>query len=443
MNKRIACYGFVKKGGGSITGAHFLILEELLKRGYEIDFYGVKNFNYPSELQKYEKFRLLDAPQPITKAFLRRLFLKYLPKRLQSNIESILNITLFKRFCSNLLKQSIISNHLVNRYDLFLYLGYYSEFQIDDIPIISWIQGPPQTQWKYIQRLRKNIISLCGFFIYFQINIFYILKARESRSKIYFSDVLICGSQWSKDCLIEYGLKPNNIKVLPYPLDNVFFELKSNSYYTEQRRNNNKVFLWLGRSEPRKRLDLLLEAYALLLQERQDIQLKIFGGFSWASGYKKLIDNFEFPEYLEYKPYIDKDQVPELMAKCDILIQPSEGENFGSSVAEALSCGLPVIIGPTNGTKDFISPSSFVFKDYTLESLKITMLRAIEAIDQEPEKLALDSRKTADKNFKVSGIVDSLENIFQETIKSYQLSSTKTTKTSHYNSTKTQNLSIF
>ena len=180
-------------------------------------------------------------------------------------------------------------------------------------------------------------------------------------------DIIICGSQWSKyrfkDRLIKYGLKSKTVKVLPYPIDINYF--KSNSFHSNKKRSESKLFLWLGRSEPRKRLDLLLDAYALLLQERQDVRLKIIGGFAWAPGYKKLIDNFEFPEYLEYQPSIDRAKVPELMAQCDVLIQPSEGENFGLSVAEALCCGLPVIVGPTNGTKDFISSSSFVFEDYT------------------------------------------------------------------------------
>ncbi len=135
-----------------------------------------------------------------------------------------------------------------------------------------------------------------------------------------------------------------------------------------KKQTDTKVFLWLGRSEPRKRLDLLLEAYGLLLQGRQDVRLKIIGGFVWASGYKQLIDRFEYPEYLKYQPSIDRAKVPELMAQCDMLIQPSEGENFGFSVAEALCCGLPVIVGPTNGTKDFISwlPDTSASKPYAV-----------------------------------------------------------------------------
>lgn len=412
-NLRIACYGFVRKEGGSIQGGHFLILEELLKRGIEIDFYGKKNFSYPQELCKYQNFNLFDVKKPLINAFL-----KPLPNSPFKTIIMVMVKNLFSTRQSNfqLMRQEILENHQLNKYDLWLFLGYYSPFKFEDIPTISWVQGPPpQVQWSLIQKLRKKFISLCGIFLYLKVKIAYTLKINSAKPAIDYSDFLICGSQWSKARLIEYGVRPETLKTLPYPIDIELFNL--NSSRSNKKPTEDKVFLWLGRSEPRKRLDLLLEAYALLLQERQDVQLKIFGGFAWAPGYKKLIDRFEFPEYLEYQPYIDKAQVPELMAKCDVLIQPSEGENFGSSVAEAMGCGLPVIVGSTNGTKDFISDSSFVFEEYTPEFLKKTMLQAIEAIEQEREKLALDARKTAEKNFAVARVVDGLEAIVAESIK--------------------------
>ena len=403
MNKnlRIACYGLVKKNGGSGSGGQFFILEELLKRGVEIDFYGRKDYIYPQELLEYNNFKLFHV---------RRTLLSYLADL----IPGANNLVLVRSLQAQWLKQKVFYNHQYENYNLLFILEQPSQFKIDSIPSISWIQGSPQSSWYFILKLRKQIISLCGLDLYLKLKFFYALKARLAKYEIPFSDFIICASQWTKEQLIEYGLKPKSIKVLPYPIDVNFFKL--NSARPNKTRSDSKVFLWLGRSEPRKRLDLLLEAYGQLLQERQDVQLKIIGGFAWAPGYKKLIDRFELPEYLEYQPSIDKAKVPELMAQCDLLIQPSEGENFGSSVAEALCCGLPVIVGPTNGTKDFISSSSFVFEEYTPESLKKTMFEAIEAIEQKREKLALDARANAEKNFNISNIVDSLESIFQESI---------------------------
>ncbi len=408
---RIACYGIVNKNSGSVAGAGFLILEELLERGFQIDFYGFKDYIYPQELLKYKNFHYIAVPR---KSPLVRSFLRTLPKQLKKAVHPLAYSLFFNRSNKKAVRETILDNYQTRKYSLLLVLGLYSPLRVEDIPVISWVQGPPKTEWYFIHKHRKTLISLCGIGLYIKLRIFYVFKAIWARSETRNSDILICGSQWSKEQLVIYGVKPEAIKVLPYPIDTSLFKL--NDFPKDKKEDDSKVFLWLGRIDLRKRLDLLLEAYRLVLQERQDVKLKIFGGFSYAKDLKKLIDRFEFPEYLEYQPSIDRSQVPELMAQCDILIQPSEGENFGSSVVEALCCGLPVIVGPTNGTKDYISPSSWVFEHYEPQSLKNAMLQAIEAIEQDREKLALEARQTAEENFSVSRVVDRLEDIFQETL---------------------------
>lgn len=425
MNKtlRIACYGRVDKNSTSGIAAQFVILEELLKRGYEIDYYGEKDYMNPQELLKYNNFRHVTV-------FLKPSIVKYL-KSFISNSTILekqflppLNALFFSRVYAKAVQDSIIFNHEQKKYNLLFFPELYSPFNINEIPVVNWTPDLTNTEWYFIQKQWKNVISLCGIILYFKKKVFCSLKNNQRRSDLKKnSDFLICGSQWSKaQHIAALNFNSNMIKSLPYPIDtNVF---KSYKTHIKARRNEQKIFLWLGRIEPRKRLDLLLDAYKLILQERQDVQLKIVGSVkSEFAGYKKLLDSYEYRHLIDYQPSIDRSKIPELMAQCDVLVQPSEGENFGTSVAEALCCGLPVIVGSTNGTKDFISPSSFIFENYTPESLKKTMLQAIEAIDQEREKLAMDARETAEKNFSVHRVVDSLEDIFQEALNIYQSTS--------------------
>lgn len=410
---KIACIGHICKNEGSGTGASFAIFEELLKRGYKIDYYNSNPRFYPQELFKYNNFRYIHVKRTLISSFFNNL-----PNPLRG-ILSIANLFLSSSG-HKLTQQTILANHFLDQYNFFLSLEVYSFYRIEQIPVISWVQGQPYAERYFnLKKLRKKIISINGIIFYIKLFIFYALKVNFIQPNFNNHDILICGSQWSKKQLADYGFPLNYIKTLSYPIDLELFKLNSN--IVNRQQNKDKVFLWLGRCVPRKRLDLLLEAYALVLKERQDVRLKIFGGFGYNQGYKKLIDNFEFPNHLQYKPHIDRFKVPELMSSCDVLVQPSEGENFGFSVAEALSCGLPVIVGPTNGTKDYISSSSFVFDEYTPESLKETMLKAIEAVEHRRKELALDARQTAEQNFDVSKIVDRLETIFHETLASKQI----------------------
>jgi glycosyltransferase involved in cell wall biosynthesis len=417
---RIACYGYVDKNSGSGTGANFLILEELLRRGFEIDFYGWEDFNKPKELLGEKNFRFFSLPEKTLVGVLEQRLPKGVQTRLSSTLYPVLNTLVDRPNNNRILRKEIVEQHANKQYDLLLFLGLYSLFKLSEIPTVSWIQGPPQTEWLYIKKLRKTIISLCGLSTYLKAKGFYSFRDKNLLSEINYSDMIICLSQWSKDRSIAYGVDPKKIEVLPFPIDLELFNISADT--RNKTVDRKKTFLWLGRIDPRKRLDLLMEAYALLLKERQDVHLKIVGGFRGEfKGYKKLIDSFEFPDRVEYEPSVSRSDVPNLMKQCDILIQPSEGENFGSSVAEALCCGIPAIVGPTNGTKDFISSSSFVFEQYTSESLKNTMMKALRSVEQCPEEIAQDARKTSEKNFSIIKVVDNLENIFEQAFENHRV----------------------
>ncbi|GAB4376487.1 MAG: hypothetical protein Kow00121_23620 [Elainellaceae cyanobacterium] len=413
---KIACSGYADNTAGSLAGASFLILSELLERGFEIDFYGWKGFNEP-QLSKYENFRFIAVPENSQ----LKVFLETLPKPLKKSFSPLIHQLFIIPSNYRIMGKNILKNHQTEKYKFLLFLGFPAPFKTEELPIISWLQGSTLAEWFYIQKLKDIIISLCGAILYFKLMVFYAIKGSRIKEARKNSNILICGSQWSKQQLISEGVNSESIRVLPYPIDLDLF--KFNGISSNKKSGEPKVFLWLGRCDPRKRLDLLLKASELVLRERKDIYIKIFGKLRYAEGYKQLIDKFEFPDHLSYETRIERSAIPALMAECDFLIQPSEGEDFGSSVAEALCAGLPVIVGPTNGTKDFISPSSFVFNSYNAESLKETMLQAVEALEKNKEKLALDARQTAEKNFSIANVVDSLQEIFQEAIALNQLSS--------------------
>jgi len=411
---RVACYGYVKKDSGSVSGANFLILEELLKREVQIDFFGNENFNYLTELQKYKIFRFIELPN---KSFFRRSIKQVLPKQVHKLFDRTLGGLIDNLYSINrdnrIMQSAIGVEHIQKPYNLALSLGLYSPFGIADVPIISWAQGTPNTEWLYIKKLRQQIVQYCGWLPYLQFKFFYMLKNPRLRAALKHSDLYICGSQWSRQKMIAYGLNGSAVKVLPYPIDLNRFNPGSEKLAGESR----KTFLWLGRIDPRKRLDLLMEAYALLLKDRQDVHLKIIGSLRHTQGYKTLIDTFDFPEYVEYQPSVEQKNIPDLIRSCSVVIQTSEGENFGSAIAEALCCGIPVLLGSTNGTREFTSPSCcFMFEHYTPENIKEKMNKALNTIEQSSVEIAMEARKTAEKNFSTVKVVDDLEAIFKDAI---------------------------
>jgi glycosyltransferase involved in cell wall biosynthesis len=105
---------------------------------------------------------------------------------------------------------------------------------------------------------------------------------------------------------------------------------------------NTRVLLFLGRLHPKKGCDLLIDAFSHVANS--DLWLVLAGPdqIGWEKELRaraaRLNRRIIFPGMLEGEMKWDA------FAAADAFILPSHQENFGMSVAEALSFGLPVLI---------------------------------------------------------------------------------------------------
>ncbi len=396
--------GIFDPNGGSVVSANYFIVKELLNRNYEIyNFAIAEDFN-PC-FTSLENYKPILIPENKLKKFLTRL-----PLLKKSYYWLFLVEALTVGLQNKTYKKLILEYHTKIKFDYLIFLGLSAKFSIPEIRTISWLQSPAHTEELFINKLAGNIIKHCGLFCFLKLKFGYLFKRLNETKLDQASDQLICGSSWSKEEMISAGINSSKVHFLPYPIDlNVF-----NYQPLLPRENKTFQILWLGRNVPRKRIDLLLSAFELLCQKHKNVRLKIIGGFSYAPQYQKLLVNHKFKEYIEYTPNIAKNSVPELLRQTDLVIQTSEGENFGSSIAEALASGVPVILGKTNGTKDFIDEGGFVFTEYTPQAICDCIEHLMEVLSKDGNLLREKARNAALNHFDIKKIINNFENIINK-----------------------------
>ena len=102
--------------------------------------------------------------------------------------------------------------------------------------------------------------------------------------------------------------------------------------------------LYAGTLEPRKGVDVLLEAWEAARREApQTPPLVLAGPYGWHSaGLLRDIERLT-PLGLRYLGRVERGHLVRLMQAARVFVYPSQYEGFGLPPAEALACGVPVI----------------------------------------------------------------------------------------------------
>jgi glycosyltransferase involved in cell wall biosynthesis len=401
---RIACSGLVAADGGSVASAGFEILSELLARGHAIDFFSKRSYVYPEALLEHPGFRYVECGQPRVESLAANRSNEY-AKWLGYQIVN----TIYMRRIIQRMRELDRMRH----YDLEFFVGQWAYGRVRDLPVVSWVQGAPGTDSRSVSRHREDIKRLCGRGEYARLRAYSWLRAsRLGRPRFANTDVPICGSRGSGETLVaRYGIAPGAPRALPYPID--LDEFRPATRPPQQRPLE---LVWVGRIVPRKRLDLFLDAGAALIAAGRDVRLTVVGGFPFARGFQALLAAFPNPDRLTYKTNIPRTEVRNLLQSAAVLVQPSEEEDFGSSVAEALACGTPVVVGPSNGTGDYIGTGGVRFADYRAGSVTDAIAEVLDRLDGAPHSIRTEARAAAEAHFHVDLIVDRLEAIFRDAL---------------------------
>lgn len=156
--------------------------------------------------------------------------------------------------------------------------------------------------------------------------------------------------------------------------------------------SRTRTLLFLGRIDPKKGIDILLNAWALIMNRFPNWQLVIVGtdtGYGRHAGYlarmKELAERCKL-ERVEFRgPLYGKDKLTAYRS-ADLFVLPTHSENFGMTVAEALSAGTPAIVTKGAPWEDLKANSAGWWIEVGVEPLAACLN---EAMAQSPEKLAM------------------------------------------------------
>ena len=112
-----------------------------------------------------------------------------------------------------------------------------------------------------------------------------------------------------------------------------------------------RIFLFLGRIHPKKGIDLLIHSFSELAHIDSRLHLVVVGPdqLGWQRSLQQLASTLSVGDRITWTGMLSGDLKWSAYRAAELFCLPSHQENFGIAVAEALACGLPVMVAyPVN-----------------------------------------------------------------------------------------------
>ncbi len=157
-----------------------------------------------------------------------------------------------------------------------------------------------------------------------------------------------------------------------------------------------RFLLFLGRIDPKKGCDLLLEAFAAIASQASDLHLVMAGPDpkDWTEALRAIASRAGVADRVHWPGMLRGDAKWGAFDRCDAFILPSHQENFGIAAVEALAAGKAVLLAkPVNIAPDLERAGCALVEPDTREGT----LRLIERwlALPETERLAMGRRALA------------------------------------------------
>ncbi len=159
------------------------------------------------------------------------------------------------------------------------------------------------------------------------------------------SNEYLCVSDYTKQTLIQKGGKGTNMRIVPVPVDTDEFSLPE--------KTERGVIGFAGRVEdPRKNIDLLLNAMRRLIDQDSTIRLKLTGTAN--PRLSERIRSLELTNNVEWTGWLPKAELARFYQGLDVFVFPSHKEGLGISGVQAMACGVPVVSTRCGGPESYV-----------------------------------------------------------------------------------------
>lgn len=188
------------------------------------------------------------------------------------------------------------------------------------------VSAVPEGQTTYVRHVQRNRSR----------------RNERTDAELALADLIICPSQFVRNSLVQVGVNPEKILVVPFGSPTV-------ATLHGKHSNKSMIFLSAGNQSISKGTHYLLEAWRKL-KPPANCELWLVGKMALP---ERLLVNM--PKNVVIKSNIPRADLFEIYNRASVLVLPTLYEGFALVITEAMAHGLSVITTPNSGAGGFIT----------------------------------------------------------------------------------------
>ena len=180
-------------------------------------------------------------------------------------------------------------------------------------------------------------------------------RAETERDAMLTADRIVAFSGHERDAMARlYGADPSRVMLAPCGVDLAKFRpLDQKEVRSRLGLNGEKVLLYVGRVEPLKGLDLLVETAAQMEAGEHNVRMMVVGGGGpgepETDRVRRLAEERQVDGLIDFVGRVAHDELPLYYNAADVCVVPSYYESFGLVALESMACGTPVVASRVGG----------------------------------------------------------------------------------------------
>jgi glycosyltransferase involved in cell wall biosynthesis len=210
----------------------------------------------------------------------------------------------------------------------------------------------------------------------------------------------------AKERVVPYGTSPP-------PNDAIRFREKFFAEYPGLR--DRRILLFLGRIHEKKGCDLLIHAFAKVAMTEPTLHLVIAGPdqTGLVARLKTLARNRGISDRISWPGMLQDEMKWGAFYSAEAFVLPSHQENFGIAVAEALGCGLPVLISEkVNIWREIASDHAGLVEVDTQSGTEKLLSRWLAMRQESRVEMKSSARRSFEKRYTIDamahGLIDTI-----------------------------------